>query len=140
MKEKRYGRLYSVRSITMSPSSVCAVILSGTRSASSVSHTSNVRAALVALELEVAAFARNDVPEKWTVRAVAERGADRLVADERHVDPPQPAAADDVDLLIVPAAARQPRSCAIAECESWTVTLPKSTFYSAASGRRAGDT
>ena len=28
---------------------------------------------------------------------------------------------------VVPGAGRQPRICAIAECVSWTVTLPKST-------------
>src|SRR5262245_4434630 len=36
-------RLYSVRFITTSPSSVLAATLSGTRSASSLSHTVNVR-------------------------------------------------------------------------------------------------
>src|SRR4051812_20030063 len=60
-------RLYSVRFITTSPSSVFAATLSGTRSASSLSHTVNVRVGR-AVSGEKSVRARYDSPTNRIAR------------------------------------------------------------------------
>src|SRR5262249_17618038 len=118
-----HGRLYSVSSITTSPSSVDAVTRSGTRSASSDSHTENVRVGASDSRLRFAR-ARYEAPSNRIARRlpstepIVPSPADR--PSTRHSRRPP---ATNTERL-VPGVAFQPRNTAIAECASYAVTRP----------------